>query len=259
MKKWVWIGFVALLIISGALVFTLSNLGPIIKAAVNSQGPRITQTKVHVDRVRVSLLSGEAGLHQLLIGNPQGFSAPDAMKMGAVYLDVDKNSLTGKTIVINRIEVDAPEITYERNKNGDNFQAILNNVKQATGAGGGAAPKPNEPAPSGKKLIIRDFVVKNGKVALYIAAGRSVTADLPEIHLQNIGTAKNGVEPARAVQEMLAAVYQYIRSPAVLDSLKAQLTKLNIQVDGMDLNTLSEKLKEGKGVGDKLKGIFGNH
>jgi hypothetical protein len=256
MKKWFWIGIGVLVLIIAILVFTVSHLGPIIKTAVNSEGPKITKTAVHVDRVGVSLLSGEADLKGLLIGNPQGFSAPAAVKVGSVRVDVDKKSLTGNLVVINKIEVASPDITYERNKQTDNFQAILDNVNRT--AGGGKA-RPTQTPSSGKKLLIRDFVVKNGRVSLYIGPGHVVTVDLPDIQLKNIGGQDNGVPPARAAQEILAAVYRDIQSPDVLNSLKAQLGKLNVRVNGSDLKSLSDTLThEAGGIGEKLKGLIGN-
>lgn len=259
MKKWLWISIGVLVLIIAALVFTVFNLGPIIKTAVNTEGPKITKTAVHIDRVGVSLLSGQADLKGLLIGNPQGFRSPDAVKVGSVYVAVDKQSLTGNPIVINKIEVMRPDITYERNGRSDNFQAILDNVNRSMG---GSASKPSQAPSSGKKLLIRDFVVKDGSVSLYIVSGRAITARLPDIHLKNIGGQNNGVLPARAVQEMLAAVYQHIQSPAVLSSFKDQLEKLNIHVTGSDLKSLSDTLTheagEAGGISGKLKGLFGH-
>jgi hypothetical protein len=259
MKKWMYIAAGALVVIAAFLIFSLSHLGPIIKAAVNSEGPRITNTYVHLDSVGVSLLSGEANLKGLLVGNPQGFKAPDAVKVGSVYVNVDEKSLTGPVIVINQIEVKGPEITYERLKNTDNFQSILSNVRQMTGAAQESPSKTGRDSQSGKKLLIRDFVVKDGKVALFITAGRSVTADLPEIHLQNIGGQSKGLAPARAAQEMLAAVYKRIQSPDVLGALSSQLQKLNLHVEGLDVKAWSDKLnREAGGLAGRLKGLLGD-
>jgi uncharacterized protein involved in outer membrane biogenesis len=259
MKKWLWIGGVVVVLVAGLLFLTLSNLGPIIKKVVNSQGPAITKTNVHVDDVGVSLLSGNANLKGLLIGNPKGFSAKDAVKVGSVSVAVDKNSLTGNPVIINKIEVQAPDIAYEQKGRTDNFQAILANVKQSTRASGKTTSKSGQGASSGRKLLIRDFVVNNGKVSLYIA-GQTVEADLPEIHLQDIGGRNNGLEPARAVQVLLEAVYRQIQSPEVLASLEQQLGKLNIHVNGVDVKSLVDTLnqvnKETGGITGELKGLL---
>jgi len=59
MKKWIYIGIGAIVVVVAIIIFGLSNLGPIIKRAVNSYGPEITKTELHVDDVGVSIFSGE--------------------------------------------------------------------------------------------------------------------------------------------------------------------------------------------------------
>lgn len=264
MKKWIWVSVVAVVILVGLVVLTVANLGPIVRAAVNTAGPKITQTKVHVDNVGLSLLSGHVDLKGLVVGNPKGFSAPDAIKLGSAAISLDRKSLGSNTVVINKIEILKPDITYERDRRTDNFQAILDNVRQAAGTGGAA--KPNQTSSSGKKLLIRDFLIKKGQVALYLPAGQAVTADLPEIHLQNIGGENKGIEPARAVQVIMAALYKEIRSPQVLNALATQLKQLNIHIDGLDVQSFSKKLQEDSkklqegagGVAGALKGLLDN-
>ena len=55
MKKFFLIGGVVVVIIIIVLVFGLSNLGPIIKKAVNTYGPQITKTDVSLDDVDISI------------------------------------------------------------------------------------------------------------------------------------------------------------------------------------------------------------
>ncbi len=135
MKKWILIGggvLVAVVII--LLVVGVSNLGPIIKKAVNTYGPEITKTQVELGDVDVSLLSTEAKLKDFILGNPEGFKSPQVMSVKSIHLNVDEKSLTKDTIIIEKIEVVAPEITYEKIGGTDNFQTIMNNIKKSIGA-----------------------------------------------------------------------------------------------------------------------------
>ena len=137
MKKWILIGLAAvILIVAGVVVFGLSKIGPIIKSAVNNYGPGITKTDVKLGDVNISLFSAQAKLKDFYLGNPKGFQSTEAMKVGSILVDVDENSLTKDTIVIDRIEVLRPQITYERNARTDNFKAILNNVTKGAKKGG---------------------------------------------------------------------------------------------------------------------------
>ena len=137
MKKWILIGggvLVGVVII--LLVVGVSNIGPIIKKAVNTYGPNITKTQVKLGDVDVSLLSTEAKLKDFILGNPKGFKSPQAMSVKSIDVNVDEKSLTKDTIIIDKIEVVAPEITYEKIRGTDNFQTIMNNIKKYIALGG---------------------------------------------------------------------------------------------------------------------------
>ncbi|NIQ89369.1 MAG: hypothetical protein GWN93_10010, partial [Deltaproteobacteria bacterium] len=122
MKKWLYIGGVLVVIVVAVLVIGLSKLGPIIKTAVNTYGPKMTKTEVRVEDVGISLFAGQAKLQDFYLGNPKGFKSPQAMSVKAIYVDVDEKSITGNPIIINRIEVVAPDINYEKMSRTDNFK-----------------------------------------------------------------------------------------------------------------------------------------
>ncbi|HDZ23629.1 MAG TPA: hypothetical protein ENH70_03725, partial [Desulfobacteraceae bacterium] len=81
MKKWILIGAgVVVAVIIVAVIIIATNIGPMIRKAVNTYGPGITKTDVRLGDVDVSLFSGKAKLKQLFLGNPQNFKSPYAMK-----------------------------------------------------------------------------------------------------------------------------------------------------------------------------------
>lgn len=135
MKKWLLIGVAFVVIVIIVLVIGISNLGPMIKTAVNTYGPKMTKTEVHLGDVDVSIFSAEAQLQDFYLGNPKGFKSPDAIKVGSIYVNVDEGSITGETIIIDKIEVVGPQITYEKARRTDNFKSILNNIEEAVGTG----------------------------------------------------------------------------------------------------------------------------
>jgi hypothetical protein len=222
MKKWIFIGLGAIVVIL-IVVVGLSKLGPIVKMAVNTHGPKITGTEVKVDDVGISLFSGEAKLEKLFIGNPIGFKSPSAMKVGSVYVEVDEGSLAKNTIVIKKIEVVGPEITYEKRGNTDNFKALLANVQKNVPQGESAKNEPEKQGP-GKKLIIDDFIIKQGKVNLAvempggILADKQISADLPDIELKDIGKNTGGSSPEAVAKEIFETLYAKITAPNVIGS-----------------------------------------
>ncbi len=264
MKKLVLIGCALVVVVAALVFFGLSNLGPIIKKAVNTYGPEITQTQVQLGDAGVSLFSGEVKLKHFLLGNPKGFKSPQAMKVGSIYVNVDEKSLTGNPIVIDKIEVVAPEITYERSGRDDNFNALLRNVKQRTGAGksGGGASKSGEAGASGgKKLLIRSVVIKDGRINLTakVLAGKTVSAELPYIELKDVGGKKEGVTPARAMNLILAELYTQMQSPDVTAALGKGLEELGVTVKGFSVKGLDDKSKKQvESLKGKVKGILGD-
>lgn len=265
MKKLILLGCALVLVVAAVVFFGLSNLGPIIKKAVNSYGPKITQTEVQLGDAGVSLFSGEVKLKHFLLGNPQGFKSPQAIKVGSIYVKLDEKSLTGNPIVIDKIEVVAPEITYEKAGRDDNFNALLRSVKQRSGSGQstGSAGKASGggDAGGGKKLLIRSLVIKEGRVNLTasVLAGQTVSAELPFIEMKDVGGQKDGVTPAKAFNLILAALYEQMQSPDVTAALSKGLEGLGITVKGVSVKGLDEKSKKTvEEVKGAVKGLLGN-
>ena len=269
MKKWIFIGLgaiVVLLIV--VVVFGISKLGPIVKLAVNTYGPKITDTELRVDDVGISIFSAEAKLQKFFLGNPEGFKSPSAMKVGSVYVDVDQGSITKDPIIINKVEVIGPEITYEKRGKTDNFKSILNNVQKNVPKGESAKKESAKEGP-GKQLIINDFIVKNGKVNLSMEvpggmlSDQEIKTDLPDIHLKDIGKKKGGASAAEVAKEIFAALYGKITSPAVIGALDSQLKKLGgagiaelEKVTSGAAGIAGDAGKQAEGVADKVKGLF---
>jgi hypothetical protein len=98
-------------------------------------------------------------------------------------------------------------------------------------------------------------------------ADQDIQADLPEIHLKDIGKKKGGASPAEVAKEIFAALYGKITSPNVMGKLDDQLKKLggtaakaleDVTQEGVQTATdaLESAGKEGGGVTDKVKGLF---
>jgi uncharacterized protein involved in outer membrane biogenesis len=263
MKKWILIGGGVVILIIIFLVVGISKLGPMIKSAVNTYGPRITKTEVRLADVGVSIFSGEANLKDFYLGNPKGFKSPKAISVGSIHVDVDEASVTSDTIIIDKIEVVRPEVTYEKVRGTDNLRTILNNVKSTVGAGEPSKKQPEKEG-EGKKILIRNFIVSGGKVnlAMSVLAGKTISAALPDIHLKDIG--KNGASPAEAFEEVFAALYAKITSPAVTDTLNQGLKALGSDIGAVgdsakkQLEAAGEDAKkEVEAVTDTVKGLFG--
>ncbi len=215
MWKKIGIGLLLLLaIIAGGIWYLLSNLDSLVKTAIETYGSAATQTSVTVGRVKLSLTSGSGTVSGLGIGNPQGFTSPQALGVGAIAVQLDTSSLTGNgPIVVKTINIAQPRINYEITggvsltgvSTSSNLQIIQKNVQ--TYAGGQASAPPG--GPPARKEIITNLYVTGGQVTLIAATilhGKKVTVPLPPLHLTNIGRASGGATPAQIASQVISAI-----------------------------------------------------
>jgi uncharacterized protein involved in outer membrane biogenesis len=273
MLKKVLIALVVIIVIVGAGAYYLvSNLGGIVKAAVENYGSAATQAKVTVDSVDLSLSSGEGSFSNLFIGNPSGFATPQAVSVGTVSVKVDTSGITAFPpsvkfpVVIKEVVIASPSVTYERGSDGGNLEKIQENVQRYAGMAPGGQTQPSAPA-DGKdepKFIIENLYVRDGKVAISHAAlqGRTLSSGLPTIHLKDIGKDKGGATPAEVAEKVVGAITQQASKIASVDLDKAlgQLKgAVGEQLQGVG-GAVQQNLPSGTGtdsVGDRLKGILG--
>src|SRR5437879_8966627 len=164
MKTLLKIGVIVVLLIVVALVVISSSLSSIIKAGVETVGPKVTGTTMKLDGMDLSLFSGKGRLKGLVVGNPPGFQAASAFKLADAKVKVDlKTALTDK-LIIEEILIDGPEITYESGPSGSNLSKIQENVAafgKSVGTQEGVEPKWQKKDPTQKKVQINHFIVKN--------------------------------------------------------------------------------------------------
>ncbi|MEI8291671.1 MAG: hypothetical protein WCH99_19560 [Verrucomicrobiota bacterium] len=241
--------FVVLLIVGVVAVGFF--LGDIVKAGMNTVGPKITQTTFVVNSVSISMLTGSAGVKGLVIGNPEGYRSPSAISVGKAAVSVAPLSILSDKIVVKSVEVRDAEITFEGNPLGaNNLKKLMDNVNAIAGAS--AAPATNAPAKTGqekpaKKLQVDDFLITGAKVQF-----NGVTLPLPPIHLSNLGAGSDGITPAALVKEVLGQV-----TTATLKAVGESLTKLGkVAVDaGKDAGKAIGG--EASKIGKTLGGLFG--
>ncbi len=218
MKRFIIIGMGLLaLVVIGVVVYVLLNVNPLVKYAINTYGPKVTQTDVSVDDVSLSVFSGQGSLADLSIGNPKGFQEKTLMSLGKVEIGVDLGSVSSDQIVIDKVVLLSPKVTYEQTgKSPSNFEVLMDNIKQTT-SGGQKEETAEAPAEKGKEktLLVKDFWLKDGQVTLAMTglAGESMTVDLPTIHLTDVG---GDTPPEAVVQEIMDAIFKTVQQ-SILD------------------------------------------
>jgi uncharacterized protein involved in outer membrane biogenesis len=251
---------VLLVILAGGAYYLYSNLGGIIKAAIENYGSQATQSQVKINDVKLSLTSGEGAISGLTIANPKGYSAANAFALGLVSLKVDPASATKNPVVIKEIIIDKPQISYEMGaQGGSNLQTIQNNVNAFAKKMGGGDATAKQPDTASKeperKLIIESLSVRNGQIAASHAAlkGEKISVGLPTISLTNIGKAKGGATPAEVANEVIGAISAQAQKVATLELQK----KLKDQLGGAAKDALGGAGGAASGAGDQLRGLIG--
>ncbi len=200
--------------IIGAAVFWLSgNIDGLIKDAIASYGSAMTRAKVSVDAVKVAPADGKGTLGNLVIGNPAGFKTAYAMKVGRIDVDIDIASVARDVIVIRRIAINAPDVSYERGDSMTNFDAIQKNIASYLG--------PADSKKDGKKLIVEVLTIRGAKAEASAAFmnGKTVSVPLPDITLKNLGKARGGITPGELGQEVVGALKAKLGSAVNFDRL----------------------------------------
>lgn len=260
--KRVAIGLAALAVVLVVGVLVLySSLGAIITKAVTTAGPEIIQAEVKLDETVIDTTSGKGSLQGLFIGNPEGFETESAFKMDKIEISLDTDSLTSDTIVINEINIQAPEVTYELGGSGSNVDAIQKNVDAFVKkyAGASESKEKSEAKEGGTKMVIDHVYVKGGKVNISASflGGKSMTVPLPDIHLKDIGKKENGATPGEVVQSIIGALNKAILkavAPLNLDKVGEVAGKA---VEGTK-DLVGDILTKGsEGVTDSISDIFG--
>lgn len=194
---------------AGLLLFITMDLwfGMLVRTAIVEIGSGLTKTTVTLENVRIDLLNGLVQLEELEIGNPPGFTAKNAVRLGTARVHLDLRSALSDTVVIDEILVEAPDVTFEGLPT-SNLSVIQDNVTAAVPAGSSkpADDKPARTAVSGsKKFLIKKFSLINGRVITNIT-GRRLPLSLPDIHLANIGKETGGATPDQVFSSVLFAI-----------------------------------------------------
>jgi hypothetical protein len=270
---------VLIVVVAGAAYLLYSNLGPILKAAIEKYGSAATQTQVKVDSVTLSASSGQGTITGLVVDNPKGFSTPHAMELSSIAVAINTSTLTQNPVEVSAVTIAAPHVTYEQGDSGGNLQKLQQNVTQYAGGSAsakspsGQAPKPSSPAqpstssstpPTGpsaasgppgqaqadRKLIIDKLDVTEGQVtvAATLLKGRTLTASLPAIHLTDIGKKEGGATPAEVAQLVISAITEQAAKAAT-----SQLQQVLGGAAGQQLQQLQNKAPD---VGTQLKGLL---
>ena len=203
MKKAAAILLVLVAVLAAAAFWAYESIDFLVKVALEHYGPQVAGVEVKVGEVHLSPADGRGNLGHVEIGNPPGFSAPNALKVQRIAVSVDPATLRAPLVHILEISIEQPAITYERGARQTNLEAIRSNiaayVKEADAASGGG-----DKTPSGKdvrhRFRIDAVAIRAGRVTMTSAGlkGGGITFDLPEVVVRDIGKRGDGATASQA-------------------------------------------------------------
>jgi hypothetical protein len=244
------IGIVVALVVFVALVVVFFSLNSIVKKGVETVGPDLTKVQVRLGAADLSPFSGGGKLSQLFVGNPDGYKTQSAIEIGSIRMGVKIGSVLSDTVVIDEVNIQAPQLTLESTLSGkSNLSKILDNLSASNGSDATQKPAATAAKKSEKKFIVKDLVVEGAKVNLAVSGlGQLPTVTLPTLHLQNIGSENNGVTASELVQQVMKPLLE-----SAIDAGAKAIASSSKDVQKLGKDAMNQLKGATKGIGDLLK------
>ncbi len=259
--KYTLLALLALVVVT--VVAAWFYLEPLVKNTVHKFGTQIVGTEVNLAGFKLRPLAGEVEIQGLTIANPQGYSAPNLLSLGSVFVKLDPKSLLTDTIVVEDINVSKPEITYEMpDFTTSNVMQIQENLAKNTAS---AETKPVEEekiaeeevveTSAAKKVIIRKVLVEGGAMSAITPLQKDATAltlHMPALELTGIGEGGAGMSAG----ETVATIFNKIlfNATSVVTKALGNAQKLAQKAANEAVGAAKEKAaEEAQGLLDKVK------
>jgi len=189
------------------LIVLLLSLPFIIKNGIYHAGPLITGVPMEIKHVAFNPFEGTLTIKDFIVGNPQGYSSPYAVKLGHLHVDVGMKTLFSKKLLLERIEVHGVELNYETALVTTNIGEIQDHVNKLAGSDKKGTSTKEEKAAEGKPLQINHLELKD-ITAWVIVKGTKAQAPLivAPIVMTNLGTGENGVSSVMVINDVLVSI-----------------------------------------------------
>ena len=260
--KKVFLSAVALVAVVLALLVFFG--GTVVKHSVNVVGPRVLGVPVVLEQARFNPWQGRLRLSGLTVGNPEGFQTENLLYIGHLEADIRLSSIFSDALVMDRVLIDSPRVTYEVGMRRTNLGALLEKLEKESPPPG-TEPEEMEKQP-GTPMIIKELTLTDGRAAVSATAmrGHVVPVQLRTITLKNLGGEDQSVRQiATEVFAVLIGAVGY----AVADAGERLGSGLQSALEGAGAlgghavegtRAAAEKATEGvRAVGSGVRGLWG--
>jgi len=253
MKKVFYIVVVLVLLLAGAAYWLMGNLDQIVKDQVETQGSKILDVPVRLEKVTLKLFDGLGELNGFSIANPKGFSDNSLLGFDTVRLDLDTENMTSTHVIVDEILVSRANARYEVNAQGKgNMNVLLDQLKRMksdSGTSSQASESEAGEAESDLRISVRTITIENTQLALDLSAlGQKVYDEtLPTFKATAIG-GEEGLPPS----ELGVTIADVMLRNFARQAAKKQEDRLKAKAIDKAKEKLSEEVKDN----EKLKGIM---
>lgn len=225
-----------IILVLASVTYVLFNIDALIKDEIEGTASRAYKVPVTVADATMSLKSGNGQIVGLRIENPPGFSAPDAVHVPLIEINVDTARIADKAIALARVVIDRPKIVLDI-KDG---RANLMRLKESAKAWLIRSENDDEEAAAGQRLIIDEVVMQNGTMVFRadFLDGAETEVPLPDSRVKDIGTPPEGALPAEVIAEVTQLMITASERASRRIDLKVLAEKTGAIVPDIDLSAL---------------------
>lgn len=170
-----------------------------------------TNTKVTCGSVFLSMTTGIAGIRDLSVGPPDGFTYSPAL-MPEIDIEFDTRTLISRSVIVaTRVTVQRPQILCEYRERGSSVQAIFDSIKLYHG----------DSIPP--FIVIRELFVGAGTLEIVyegVRRANSIKVALPALYMKDLGVSALGLS--------FSGIFKLVADPLienVLSTIDEELRK----------------------------------
>ena len=183
--------------------------------AFEHYGPDVLGVSVKVHGAHISVFDGTGRVDGLDIGNPPGYAAAQAARVGEIRVALDPMSVKGPVVHVRELAVSNATITYERGDGPANVEVIQRHIRQyvdAQSAGGAGPGGGGGQASPRHRYIVDRLSIRGVQVTVTHPAlhGQGITFDLPEVELRDVGRSRGGATAGEVANEVAGTLEQKI-------------------------------------------------
>ncbi len=201
---------VVILVLFGVLITAgLLMIDPVAKTAINTVAPLITGVETSVEDIHIALFKGRVEVRNFVMGNPEGFSSPNAIQMGEVVVALNLKDTGAEKIIIDEISLKDVNVNFETNILNSNLQTILSGMekkeKEEKEVEKSTAPEAKEK--SAAKLQINEIELDDVGFSIYAKGAKTgVPIHVSMKPIGPLGEGPDGITPVSASVKVLTAI-----------------------------------------------------